>query len=182
MPADDLCVWLKIIFGTIVGTFITLYIGIHSNVISNLTYYAVDANRWINQFRFDKDYPSANNESIHVLFSSFRNQIIAPDYEIPNIEMEKEISQIIDRSLQFRGIYLLYGENGIGKSIALQKILRNRTSIHYVYVENGGGELVDILVPNFNKDSKYTDYQMIKRTLIQYSDYRKTQNLNRTFG
>jgi hypothetical protein len=133
---------------------------------------------YVGTHRFEKEYPKSNNEAIHALFSRSRHQIVTPKNQIVNLEMEREVSRVIDDALKFEGIYLFYGENGIGKSIALQKMLRNRTSIHYVYVENGMKGLPKLLTPDYNKDSKVDVYETIKEALLHYSDYRKAQNLN----
>jgi hypothetical protein len=100
---------------------------IWANVVSTVGLDFTKKSFDITEKRFHNEYPIPNSEHLHSLFSSFREQIVAPDNEIPNIEMENEITKVIDDALRFKGIYLLYGENGIGKSIALQKILRNRT-------------------------------------------------------
>jgi hypothetical protein len=150
---------------------------IWANVVSTVGLDFTKKSFDITEKRFHNEYPIPNSEHLHSLFSSFREQIVAPDNEIPNIEMENEITKVIDDALRFKGIYLLYGENGIGKSIALQKILRNRTSIHYVYIKNGMKGLPKLLSPNFNKESKFDIFETIMEALNHYSDFRKAQNL-----
>jgi hypothetical protein len=117
---------------------------------------------------------------IHEVFSGIGRRVDSPVNEIANFEMELEISNVIWGALELKGIYLLYGQNGIGKTVALKRCLTYRWDpIPYVYIANGMKGLLKLLTPHSNKDRKREDehdiYEIITEALLKYSDYRRAK-------
>jgi hypothetical protein len=103
-----------------------------------------------------------------------------PANVIENNEMELKIVNVISEASGINGIYLLYGQKGIGKTVALKRSLSGRGDfkwdppIHYVYVATGMKGLLKLLTPNKDgkQEAQHDMYKTITEALMQYSDYR----------
>jgi hypothetical protein len=84
------------------------------------------------------------------------------------------MKNVVDLARKENSIYLVHGENGIGKSTAMKKTLLKNPDLHFLYIENGIDELVKKLVPDYDsKTSHFTLEEVIRQSLTDYGDYRR---------
>lgn len=129
-----------------------------------------------------------NLEHLKLLFS--QKKIIQNENEIRNIEMEKDIAEFLNQSLYHQSIYLIYGEDCIGKSTALRYVLNNDSSIDYIIIHplfNGIEKFANTLdldvkeLPRYSNNNSDFDkiIKTIKNSLMEYANYRKAQRLKK---
>lgn len=183
MCQRDHCQITAILFISIasMGVLVSMYAGIHSNYFSHFNEILNRDNLDINKDKRNKEYPISTIGELALLFSTF-NIITETENQVNNFEIERDVAQILNESLHYKAIYLVNGESGIGKSTAFQKVLNNikkSNSLNYIFIDNGFEELVEKIAPDFNKDSKYPLFRVIRDALNQYSAYRKSRNLKK---
>jgi hypothetical protein len=121
----------------------------------------------------NKKYPESNVEKVEALFKE-RKIYLDPKNQIKNTEIEDLMKNVVDLAKRKNSIYLIYGESGIGKSIAMKKTLLRNPNLDFLYIENGIDELVKKLVPDYNSNtSHFTLEKVIDNALKDYGDYRK---------
>eukprot|EP01080_Neovahlkampfia_damariscottae_P007347 gene7347-11665_t len=120
-----------------------------------------------------KKYPKIDVELAQQLFEEKYLPSSSME-EITNKDIEDTMKKVVDLAKKENAIYLVYGENGIGKSTALKKILSKTPNLHYLYIENGIEELIEKLVPNYDSTtSHYRIEKVIGNSLTEYGNYRR---------
>eukprot|EP01080_Neovahlkampfia_damariscottae_P011716 gene11716-5055_t len=120
-----------------------------------------------------KKYPKIDVELAQQLFEQ-KNLPSFSQEEITNKDIEDTMKKVVDLAKKENAIYLVYGENGIGKSTALKKTLSKIPNLHYIYIEKGIEELVKKLVPDYDSTtSHYTIENIIDNSLTEYGNYKR---------
>jgi hypothetical protein len=114
----------------------------------------------------------SNVEKVHAHFKERKISLDAKN-QIQNTEIEDLMKNVVDLARRINSIYLIYGENGIGKSIAMKKTLLRNPDLDFLYIENGIDELVKIFVPDYYSKSEYSSEKVIDNALTDYGDYRR---------
>jgi energy-coupling factor transporter ATP-binding protein EcfA2 len=129
-----------------------------------------------------KKYPKADVKKIQNFFEQEKTFAdLSHAEEIKNKEIEDTMKSIVDLAKKENAIYLVYGENGIGKSSAMRKVLSETSNLQYLYIENGIEELTKYLVPDYDsKTSHFTIEEVIRQSLTDYGDYRRQMKEKRS--
>jgi energy-coupling factor transporter ATP-binding protein EcfA2 len=128
-----------------------------------------------------KKYPKADFKKIQTFFEQEKTFAdLSRAEEIKNKEIEDTMKSIVDLAKKENAIYLVYGENGIGKSSALKKVLSTTPNLHYLYIDDGIKELVGKLVPDYDSNtSHYSLEEVLNQSLTEYGNYRREMKQNK---
>jgi hypothetical protein len=120
-----------------------------------------------------KKYPKSNVEKVQAYFKE-RKISLDTKNQIENAEIEDLMKNVVDLARRENSIYLVYGENRIGKSTTMKKTLLRNPDLDFLYIEKGIGELVKNLVFDYDsKTSHFTLEEVIDNALTDYGDYRR---------
>jgi hypothetical protein len=124
-----------------------------------------------------KKYPKSNVEKVQAHFKERKISLDAKN-QIKNTEIEDLMKNVVDLARRENLIYLVYSENGIGKSTAMKNTLLRNPDLDFLYIEKGIDELLETFVPDFCSKSEYSLEKVIDNALTDYGDYRKQMKKN----